>query len=450
MAEIQLPAEILRRGFYFVDTPGLGSVIAENTLTTEAFLPEADAFILVTSFDSPLSEEELRFFKAGSASGRRIFLVMNKQDLVSAEQKSDVLSFVDQQLRTIFGRTPPRIFSVSSTEGQLAKRLSDSSRLAASGLPELEQELVRFLLAEKQTEFLARMCGRTRELLMDLSESPEVRELCSQIGALSDQFRRIQEPASVVSSSEFNPEFSNLHRVQSCEICAEISNAIWEFICKYQYELIIKKKEQDRFAKRGGFCPFHTWEYHSVASAYGACNGYPSLLECLGDELKATASLCAGNREALSSRLLNLLPTQADCALCVVHDGAEQEAIAAVAERLDKDEGRTPKGSAFCIPHLVPVAVKMRNERAIGKLLEYEAAVLRRFSEDMHRFALKHDAVRRYMATREELSVAERGLLAAAGFRRANFLPRRTGRPRCEEIMVKDPSQAETSGLSHQ
>jgi ribosome biogenesis GTPase A len=28
-AEIQVPAEILRRGFYFVDTPGLGSVIVE-------------------------------------------------------------------------------------------------------------------------------------------------------------------------------------------------------------------------------------------------------------------------------------------------------------------------------------------------------------------------------------------------------------------------------------
>jgi septin family protein len=44
-AEVALPAEILRRGFYFVDTPGLGSVIVENTLTTEAFLPAADAFI---------------------------------------------------------------------------------------------------------------------------------------------------------------------------------------------------------------------------------------------------------------------------------------------------------------------------------------------------------------------------------------------------------------------
>jgi predicted GTPase len=84
-AEIQLPAEILRRGFYFVDTPGLGSVVVENTLTTEAFLPEADAFVLVTSYDSPLSGEELRFFKAAVASGKRIFVVLNKHDAVSID-----------------------------------------------------------------------------------------------------------------------------------------------------------------------------------------------------------------------------------------------------------------------------------------------------------------------------------------------------------------------------
>lgn len=103
-AEIQLPAEILRRGFYFVDTPGLGSVIVENTLTTEAFLPEADALILVTSYESPLSEEELRFFKAGSLSGQRIFVVLNKHDTVSPEQREAALGFVREQLTRIMQR----------------------------------------------------------------------------------------------------------------------------------------------------------------------------------------------------------------------------------------------------------------------------------------------------------------------------------------------------------
>ena len=69
-AEVQLPSEFLRRGFHFVDTPGLGSAIEENTRTTESYLPEADAYLLVTSFDSPLSGEEMRFLREVSASSR--------------------------------------------------------------------------------------------------------------------------------------------------------------------------------------------------------------------------------------------------------------------------------------------------------------------------------------------------------------------------------------------
>jgi replication fork clamp-binding protein CrfC len=60
-AEVEVPAEILRLGFSFVDTPGIGSAIVANTATTESFLPEADAVIFVTSFDAPLSEAEVEF-----------------------------------------------------------------------------------------------------------------------------------------------------------------------------------------------------------------------------------------------------------------------------------------------------------------------------------------------------------------------------------------------------
>ncbi len=68
-AEVEMPAELLRRGFHFIDTPGLGSSIIENTRTTEAFLPEADAFVLVTSYDSPLSRTSGKSCKRRMAPG---------------------------------------------------------------------------------------------------------------------------------------------------------------------------------------------------------------------------------------------------------------------------------------------------------------------------------------------------------------------------------------------
>jgi hypothetical protein len=39
--EVEVPAEILRLGFEFADTPGIGSAIEVNTATTERFLPQA-------------------------------------------------------------------------------------------------------------------------------------------------------------------------------------------------------------------------------------------------------------------------------------------------------------------------------------------------------------------------------------------------------------------------
>ena len=53
MAEVQVPVEILQRGFFLVDTPGLGSAIRENTATTLNFIPSADAIVFVTSCALP-------------------------------------------------------------------------------------------------------------------------------------------------------------------------------------------------------------------------------------------------------------------------------------------------------------------------------------------------------------------------------------------------------------
>ena len=290
VAEVQLAAEILRRGFYFVDTPGLGSVIRENTLTTEAFLPEADAFILVTSYDSPLSEEELRFFRAGSLSGRRIFVVLNKQDLASTGQREGVRTFVEQQLRGIFGAASPKIFSVSSTEAQKAKRQGNTAALKVTGIPELEKELVQFLLTEKQAHFLLRMCERVQQSLQDLPVSAEAIKLKSHFAVLNANFRA-EANASPGQPSEDLVDFSSTeHCAQPCEICGDVGKAIWDFICKYQYRIASVRDEQERFATRGGFCPFHTWEYQSVASAYGSCNAYPALLDRLSGELRVAAA----------------------------------------------------------------------------------------------------------------------------------------------------------------
>jgi len=142
IAEVQLPVELLRRGFHFIDTPGLGSPI-ENARTTERFLPEAEAFVLVTSYEGPLSEEEVRFLHSAGVDGQLVFIVINKQDIASAAEREDALRYLREQLRGLLDRRIVGAFSVSARDGLAAKQKGDAGSLEASGASAFAAELVR-------------------------------------------------------------------------------------------------------------------------------------------------------------------------------------------------------------------------------------------------------------------------------------------------------------------
>jgi len=164
-AHVEVPSEILRLGFSFVDTPGIGSAIAANTATTESFLPEADALIFVTGFDAPLSAAELDFLAKVRAHVERLFVVVNKLDLVPEAEAEGVVRFVCDRLVPDGGKAGPRVFALSALEALEGRMSADRGRLTASGLPELELALVRFLTTEKPRALLLQTVARTERLL---------------------------------------------------------------------------------------------------------------------------------------------------------------------------------------------------------------------------------------------------------------------------------------------
>jgi small GTP-binding protein len=418
VAEVQLPAEILRRGFYFVDTPGLGSAIVESTRTTEAFLPQADAFILVTSFESPLSDEEFRFFKAASSSARRIFVVVNKHDMVSADERRETLAYVRDQLHAAFGQTIPRIFSVSARDGLAAKQSREAALLTASGIQELEAELLAFLLTEKQTEFLLRVCDRIADLARDLPGATETIASAERADALSRRIAQDHQGSVRSPPSAFQaPAFPALQQVAPCEICAVVNDALWNFVCKYQYDLGARRDEQRRFAERSGLCSFHTWQFEAVASPRGICAGFPALFDRLAAEFRAAAA-AEPQPTGLSAKLHALLPTTQSCVLCRVHAEAETRAVRAIAKRFESDAVKALGSlSALCLPHFAMLADAITDSEVLAKIVARQAAMFERLSEDMERYALKHDAVRRTLASDEEATAAERALSLLAAHR---------------------------------
>lgn len=165
LAEIQLPAEILRRGLYFIDTPGVGSAIVANTKTTERFLPEIDAAIFVSSFDFAVSEADIEFLRIVTATVGKVFFVLNKLDLTSKSEAEEVIRFVRERLDHEPGIGSYSLFAVSAKRALEAKLHGDSGALAQSGLIELEDALAAFMAADKTRQLSMRVMDRLVALL---------------------------------------------------------------------------------------------------------------------------------------------------------------------------------------------------------------------------------------------------------------------------------------------
>jgi len=419
-ANIELPSELLRRGFYFVDTPGLGSSILANTRTTESFLPQADAFMLVTSYDSPLSEEELRVLHGIAASPGRIFLVVNKHDTASLEERHQVLAHVRDQARAVFGDQIPTIFSVSAREAMDANKQGDKARLAASGVSDLRDELTRFLLTEKQGAFLAGMCERVADALRSVpnarSEAARLTALHRAIGENRPEAMRHLSIADMVGT-DADAVF------ESCWVCEQLDRGLYDFLCKYQWKIAFDPTIQANMVDHGGLCAFHCWQYASVASPLGTCVALSPLLERLAERLQRVAT--SASRHEYGSELHGLRPTPDTCDICRVHLDIERGAVTRMATSIVS--ARTRQNFRFpglCLTHLGLVVQSIDADEPARELLVEQAAMLKRLSEDMRRYALKHEGVRRYLASDEETSADHRALMLLGGHRNVSGLRR--------------------------
>lgn len=124
-ARVEVPLPFLRQGLEFVDTPGIGSAIEANTATTYEFLPQCDAALFVTSVDAPLSQAEIDFLDRVRAHVRKIFVVVNKTDLLADSERDQMLAFIAATLEQRTGGEKLPTYPVSSRLGLEAKKAGD-------------------------------------------------------------------------------------------------------------------------------------------------------------------------------------------------------------------------------------------------------------------------------------------------------------------------------------
>ncbi len=146
--EMEIPAELLRLGFEFVDTPGVGSPMAANTAATLRYLPQADAVVFVTGFDSALTSAETDFLSSAATQAGKLFVVINKRDLVTDGEAAEVTGYVQRWARDSLPAEPP-IFAISALYALDGAVRGDLRQLADSGIGPLRDALTRFLTAEQ-------------------------------------------------------------------------------------------------------------------------------------------------------------------------------------------------------------------------------------------------------------------------------------------------------------
>jgi small GTP-binding protein len=400
VAEVQLPADILRHGFRFVDTPGLGSTITENTRTTEGFLPESDALLLITSYDSPLSEEEERVLHQARAAGKRVFIVLNKQDMVRPADRDEVAAHMARQLTRIYGGDLPPVFSLSASQALAARLRRDANTLAQSGLPRLENAVIRFFVEERQREFLTAMCGRLEELLQQAGSD----ELSDRLAELRLKLEHAPVPADA-TAARMRPSVPAL--LPRCEICVALANAGFQFFAHFQFALYTESRTRKDLAERGGLCAPHLRYLAQIAAPREIAVGLSEVLGFQAAHLRAFAHLDRNGmplcEAAGESRRENVCPA------CVALAPVKTNTLAGLA-RLAARQGATAvqHRSALCMPHFAELLGLIAEPALRRDLLDDQAGLLERVEEDARRFALRQDAAQRYAASKEELKAAQR------------------------------------------
>lgn len=418
-AEIQLPAEILRRGFFFVDTPGLGSAILQNTETTRRFIPEIDVLILVTSYDSPLTEDEADYLSQASPYARSTFVVLNKQDLVAPEARSEVLAYAERVVADLLGERVRKPYSVSAREALEARCAGDADQLLRSGLLQFEEDLSAHLTTRKTELFLSSLCDRTLAALQS-SPAPQAAALVESVSVLQQRLRAGEAAADERVLHRHVGEWETVGpaaagSIDPCEICRAVADRVFDFLRHYQYDLSTQRAVQGDHAERGGFCPLHSWHYEQITSPRGACTAYPVLLNRVARELRALAEGADADLSAASGLF------RARCPACEVRQAAEDRAVRSILARSRMVGAFEEMAlSALCLPHLRMVLRATDDAALRAFLLHREASLLERTAEDMLRYAMRFDGLKRHLASEEEKGAPVRAIRMLVGAREVN------------------------------
>lgn len=460
-ATVELPVPFLRQGLEFVDTPGVGSAITENTAVTYGFLPECDAVILVTSVDTPMSGVEMSFLNEIRGFVDKIFFVVNKIDLISEIERREVLEFVSRTIENQLGCKAVKIYPVSARMGLSARVHGNEEEYGRSGLKALEEALAAFLSEEKAETFLLSVIQKALRIVSDEAaqgafgeealrrreaemQRPDFvtfkRDPHDSAGAVKGARAKLEtlmrtlsagrtekpaenrEPPAALEESEPRHESTALPAAlrpadlgaRGCFICRHVAKNVSDFFAHWQYAIGSDESAQAEFAAELGFCPLHTWQLLALCSPHGASVGFSRLAERFAQRLGADAA-----KPADGGDVRKLIRSSQNCRVCGMIRELEKGYIDKLSDSLKEEafRSRYRNSQGVCLHHLSMLLDAVQPESARVFLLSVAAERFEEDADDMRSFALKHESRRRALENSNEEDAYRRAIIRMAGER---------------------------------
>jgi GTP-binding protein EngB required for normal cell division len=127
---VELPAERLREGVVYVDTPGLGSLATSGAAETKAYLPRCDLGVVLIDAGSTLTEDDLATIQTLYAAGIPASVLLSKADLLAPADRDRALEYVAGHIRSDLGlELPVHAISVKAGYSGLLEKWLDTEIL---------------------------------------------------------------------------------------------------------------------------------------------------------------------------------------------------------------------------------------------------------------------------------------------------------------------------------
>jgi hypothetical protein len=112
---VELPAQRLREGVVYVDTPGLGSLATSGAAETRAYLPGCDLGVLLIDAGSTLTQDDLATIETLFAAGIPASVALSKADLLAPADRDRALEYIAGHIRSDLGlEMPVRAISIKT------------------------------------------------------------------------------------------------------------------------------------------------------------------------------------------------------------------------------------------------------------------------------------------------------------------------------------------------